>query len=151
MKLDLAQFAATIPQLSSKTAFCVAFSGGVDSHVLLHLLAEYRKLNPTINLRAVHINHGLSKNALQWQVHCQHICAELNIPLLTHHIQIKKISGESLEALAREARYAFFEILLKPEEILLTAHNADDQAETILLQLLRGSGVMGLSSISKKA
>jgi len=147
MKLDLQSFIRHLQQLTHQNAFCIAFSGGVDSHVLLKLLAEYRKTQSEIQLRAVHINHGLSPNANLWQQHCQQICAALNIPLISHTIALKKNPGESLEALAREARYAFLAEILNSNEVLLTAHNADDQAETVLLQLLRGAGIKGLSAM----
>ena len=131
----------------------VGFSGGMDSHVLLHairLLTDFEEKNPSIprfELRALHINHGLSPHADEWQVHCHHICVALNVPLLTRTVTIKKNAGESLEEQARQARYQVFAEELQPEECLLMAHHQDDQAETLMLRLMRGAGPRGLAAI----
>ncbi len=122
--------------------YCVAYSGGLDSHALLHLLAKQHAI-----IRAVHVNHGLSENALQWVEHCKQVCAELNIDLTVISIEVKPKKGESLEAVARTLRYQKIFSQLQTGEILLTAHNQNDQAETLLLQLLRGAGPKGLSAM----
>nr|WP_207280716.1 tRNA lysidine(34) synthetase TilS [Thiocystis violacea] len=125
----------------------IAFSGGLDSTVLLSAAAEVRARLPG-ELLAVHIDHGLQPGSGDWAAHCAGVCQALSIP-----IHIERLSpagpspGESLEAWAREARYRVFRRLLGPGEILLTAHHQDDQAETLLLALLRGSGVHGLAAM----
>lgn len=128
--------------LDPKQKYCVAYSGGLDSHVLLHMLASQHQA-----VRAVHINHGLSENASDWMRHCQKICTELNIDLNIITLEIDHKKGESLEAVARKMRYQAIYRQLKKDEILLTAHNQNDQAETLLLQLLRGAGPKGLAAM----
>lgn len=125
----------------------VAYSGGVDSHVLLHALAQLQKTY-TFNLEALHVHHGLHKNAATWAAHCAQECQRLqiNCHLLTVNIQTQP--RESLEETARNARYAAFSACLKKDEYLAVAHHADDQAETFLLQLLRGAGTKGLSAMA---
>jgi tRNA(Ile)-lysidine synthase len=139
-----------ITQLTNKNKFLIAYSGGMDSHVLLHCMQQIRHKNPQIKLRAIHIHHGLSPNADSWATHCQNICTELNIELIVKSVDINSNPDHhkhSLEALAREARYQEFAHILTAEEDLLTAHHADDQAETILLQLFRGCGPKGLAAM----
>jgi tRNA(Ile)-lysidine synthase len=128
----------------TKPALWIAFSGGMDSHVLLYFLHRYYSAYP---LKAIHINHQLNAAAPQWEKHCREICAALNIPLKIRRVNIVKKSGESLEAKAREARYTVFEKMLNKNDILLTAHHQTDQAETVLLQLLRGAGLRGVSAM----
>ncbi|MCL5261242.1 MAG: tRNA lysidine(34) synthetase TilS [Gammaproteobacteria bacterium] len=134
--------------------FFVAFSGGLDSHVLLHALAKIRDANPHLNLQltAIHINHNLSANSLSWAEHCQKICAMLNIPCLIKDIFVTKtdIVGKSLEEVARKLRYQAIAAFLPENSCLLTAHQQDDQAETLLLQLFRGAGVRGLAAMPVK-
>ncbi len=125
----------------------IAYSGGLDSHVLLHLCASLRAIQPQIVLRAIHIDHGLQAVSAQWVTHCQTVCAALNIPFICEALHLKVQTGESVEAVAREARYAVFSQYLRAGEMLLTAHHQDDQAETVLLHLLRGSGVDGLAAM----
>ena len=136
-----------IDNLPGAKRIWIAYSGGVDSHVLLYALTEMRKNHTQLNLSAIHINHGLSNNADQWTHHCEQICHHLNIPCQTIHVNVNSIKGESLEALARNARYQAFAELLTPQDILLTAHHLNDQAETCFLQFLRGSGPKGLASM----
>jgi len=125
----------------------VAYSGGRDSHVLLDALHHLRQTHP-IALRAIHINHGLQTQSTSWAQHCQKICEHYAVPLQIVCLQLTIPHGESLEAVAREARYAAFMAALQPNEYVLTAHTIDDQAETLLLQLMRGSGPKGLSGIA---
>jgi tRNA(Ile)-lysidine synthase len=132
-------------QDANKT-YWVAYSGGLDSHVLLALMSELRILL-SIQVKAIHINHGLSSNAEAWSLHCEKICRELAIPFIAHKIQITLQSGDSLEALARQKRYDLLARELGPNDILLTAHHQDDQAETVFLQLLRGAGPTGLAAM----
>lgn len=125
----------------------IALSGGIDSTVLLHKMVALREQNKNIQLRAVHINHQLSPNATHWEKHCSQICEELNVQFISKRVNAKPQVGESPEDAARKVRYAVFEDILFDGEYLLTAHNADDQAETLLLQLLRGAGPKGLASM----
>ncbi|MFB4369650.1 MULTISPECIES: tRNA lysidine(34) synthetase TilS [unclassified Pseudomonas] len=125
----------------------VAFSGGLDSTVLLHLLAMAARHHELRPIRAVHIHHGLQAVAEQWPAHCQRFCDELGVPLDIVPVQVAP--GASLERAAREARYAAFTDLMKADEVLLLAQHQDDQAETLLYRLLRGAGVRGLAAMSQ--
>jgi tRNA(Ile)-lysidine synthase len=127
--------------------FCLAFSGGLDSSVLLHLFCQCRQQHPTIRLRAVHIHHGLSPHADQWAASCERVCHHYEVPIDIIKIAIAKNSQESLEELARNGRYQVFRELLRGDELLVTAHHQDDQAETVLLQLFRGAGPKGLAAM----
>lgn len=131
--------------LSPSRKYLVAFSGGMDSHVLLQLMSE----QPDISVRALHVHHGLQKEADGWVGHCQLVCNELNIPLESVHLNLDIQSGESIEAVARDGRYEALENSLQDNEVLLTGHHQRDQAETFLLQLFRGAGVQGLASMPK--
>lgn len=138
-------FCATLAHHAPHThRFLLAFSGGLDSTALLLLFAQYQTQHPHVELRAVHIHHGLSPKADTWATHCQALCAQLGVPLLTEHV---KLSGSNIEAQARQARYAVFTRLCQPNELLVTAHHAQDQSETFLLALKRGSGLQGLSAM----
>lgn len=124
----------------------VAYSGGVDSHVLLHALAILRPGLPC-RIAAVHVNHGLQSAAGAWDEHCRAVCAGLGVPYISLQADGRAAAGESREAAARAARYAVLEGWLPRRHYLLTAQHRDDQAETLLLQLLRGSGVKGLAAM----
>lgn len=130
-------------QLESAPQILVGFSGGLDSTVLLALLAD---IIPVQRLCAVHINHGLSNNASQWQLHAETFCLSLGVQLHSETVSVQE-AGEGLEAAAREARYQVFESLLQKDGLLLLGHHADDQVETVFYHLLRGSGSKGLSGI----
>lgn len=131
----------------------VAYSGGVDSHVLLHALTQLQT-QYGFSLHALHVNHGLSANATAWSNHCMQICQALGIDcdVLTVKI-LKKSHSYSIEEAARNARYdalhQHIQAVRKAESghYLVTGHHADDQAETFLLQLLRGAGTRGLSAM----
>ncbi|MBS0288468.1 MAG: tRNA lysidine(34) synthetase TilS [Proteobacteria bacterium] len=125
----------------------VAYSGGRDSHVLLHALVQIRQQR-NIQLSAIHINHGLQKASSDWATHCQQICFEFQVPIKVVSLKLKIPAGSSLEEVARQARYQQFALLLKKQDTLFSAHHQDDQAETFLLQLLRGSGIKGLGAIA---
>jgi tRNA(Ile)-lysidine synthase len=122
--------------------YVVAYSGGMDSHVLLHLCYKLK-----IPVRAIHINHGLQKEADAWSKHCNKICEELNVPFFNIHVDAAATQGESPENAARNARYEALMSELKVNECLLTAHHKDDQSETLLLQLFRGAGPAGLAAM----
>jgi tRNA(Ile)-lysidine synthase len=133
-------------QLDHHSTCWIAYSGGLDSQVLLSLFHELRaELN--ITFRAVHINHGISVNAHTWTRHCQQTCESLGVDFVAHSIQLNLQKGDSLEAAARAKRYDIFAEMLAVGDVLLTAHHEDDQAETMLLQLFRGSGIKGLSAM----
>ena len=123
----------------------VAFSGGLDSTVLLHLLAQLAHTHSLPRLTAIHVHHGLQSVADAWPPHCQAVCDALGVPLRVIHVQVE--AGASLERAAREARYAAFAQSLGSNEVLFTAQHRDDQAETLLFRLLRGAGVRGLSAM----
>ena len=126
-------------------AWRVAFSGGLDSTVLLHALVQLAGRHRFPPISAIHIHHGLQSVADAWPEHCQRFCRQLGVPLQVVHVQVAP--GASQERAAREARYAAFASALEAGELLLTAQHRDDQAETLLFRLLRGSGVRGLSGM----
>jgi tRNA(Ile)-lysidine synthase len=128
----------------------VALSGGLDSSVLLHALAAERGSLPG-GLAAMHVHHGLHPEADNWQARCESTCRDLGVPLESFRVSVKPAKGESLEAVAREQRYAAFRELMRQGDALLLAHHADDQAETFLLQALRGAGVRGLAAMPESA
>lgn len=126
--------------LPAQEHFLIGLSGGVDSVVLLQLFSQLG-----VKLRALHVHHGLSPNADRWAEFCEQLCKRLNIPFILQKVAVEKSLG--IEAGARAARYqAITETILSPE-VLVTAHHLDDQAETFLLALKRGSGVKGLSAM----
>ncbi|WP_339462093.1 tRNA lysidine(34) synthetase TilS [Pseudomonas sp. EA_105y_Pfl2_R69] len=125
--------------------WCVALSGGLDSTVLLHLLASLAQREALPPLTAIHIHHGLQAAADAWPAHCRELCSALSVPLQVEHVQV--VLGASLECAARAARYAAFAARLGRDEVLLAAQHRDDQAETLLFRLLRGAGVQGLAAM----
>lgn len=128
-------------------ALCVGYSGGLDSTVLLHLLA----LQPAVRaqgLRAWHVHHGLHPDAEEWLVHCREICAALSVPLTVSRVQVRP-DGDGPEAAARRARHAAFAEGLEQGETLALAHHRDDQAETFLLRALRAAGPDGLAAMRR--
>jgi len=127
------------------SAWYIAFSGGLDSTVLLHLLAEHARNGATPPLRALHIHHGLQSAADAWPAHCQAVCDQLGVELQV--LQVQVAPGASLEQAARDARYAAFAQVLGPGDIVFTAQHREDQAETLLLRLLRGAGLRGLAAM----
>jgi len=128
--------------LQASPSYLVAYSGGLDSHVLLHVCSRLE-----LPVRAVHVHHGLQSQADSWVEHCTDVCAQLGIDLSVIHVNAAASNGDSPEDAARKARYAALASELKAGECLLTAHHADDQAETFLLQLMRGAGVAGLAAM----
>lgn len=137
--------AALADHAAAGARVAVALSGGLDSMVLLDAAAA-SVARPSLALSAIHVQHGLSPNAEQWAEFCAAQCARRGVALTVHRLRLERRHGESLEALARTARY---ECLLAAEvELVALAHHADDQAETVLLQLLRGAGAPGLSAMA---
>ena len=126
----------------------IAFSGGLDSTVLLHLLADLAKTELLPALSAIHIHHGLQTAADAWPQHCQVVCDALGVPLLIERVKVQP--GASLERAARDARYAVFSAQTLANDVLLTGQHRDDQAETLLFRLLRGAGVRGLSGMPQQ-
>ena len=120
----------------------VAYSGGIDSHVLLHLCHHHG-----LAVRAVHIHHGLQADADNWDAHCNEVCVNLGIAYKCIQVDAQPGPGESPEDAARKARYRALENEIGSGEIMFTAHHQDDQAETLLLQLMRGAGPAGLASM----
>ena len=142
------QLKLNINSYSNVKVMWVAYSGGCDSHALLHSLASLRS-EITSEVKAIHINHGLSPLANEWEEHCRVICDELNVPYLAIKVDASA-TNKSPEEAARHARYAEWKKLIKKDDVILLAHHKDDQAETVLLQLLRGSGVKGLAAMPAK-
>jgi tRNA(Ile)-lysidine synthase len=136
-----------LQQLTSCEKFLIAYSGGLDSHVLLHSLVKLREQHPTLQLQVAHVNHGLSPHAGQWVSIVENICQQWQIIYAIRTVSLDSTSGISLEAAARQARYEVLAELLMPNACLLTAHTQNDQAETLLLQLLRGAGPRGLAAM----
>lgn len=132
----------------------LAYSGGLDSTVLLHLLSALREAGGAAQaweLRAVHVNHHLQPDADRWAQRCRAQCRALGVPFVLRHLRLQPGRGVSLEAAARDARYAVLGGLLARDEVLATAHHEDDQFETLLLQLMRGAGLAGLAAMPEFA
>ena len=140
----VARIAALMPAYPD-VPLCVALSGGVDSTALLAALAAIRP--KLARLRALHVDHGLRPASKEWAQHCRSLARRLHVPLKVLTTKVELPRGESLEAAAREARYRLLASVLQPGEALLTAHHGDDQLETVLLQLFRGSGLPGLAGM----
>jgi tRNA(Ile)-lysidine synthase len=139
----LARFLRAHPELRDRH-LVLGLSGGVDSIVLLHLLhAAAPRYGYTLG--ALHVHHGLSPNADAWARHCRRACRTLGVPLSVRRVQVAARGGRGLEAAAREARHAA--MLRARADAIVLAHHLDDQAETVLLQLLRGAGPRGASAM----
>ncbi|WP_145481880.1 tRNA lysidine(34) synthetase TilS [Yersinia aldovae] len=135
-------------QLGDHRHVLVGFSGGLDSSVLLHLLVCLRELLiPELKVRAIHIHHGLNPLADSWVKHCQRQCEQWQVPLEVVRVKIDSRQN-GVEAAARTARYQAFSSHMAADEVLLTAQHLDDQCETFLLALKRGSGPAGLSGMA---
>lgn len=142
---------AGLPDLTRPARFWVAYSGGMDSHVLLVALQRLLARVPNrVSLHALHVDHGISPRAAQWQAHCQAVCAALGVTLRVCPVSLPELPGESLETRARQARYGVFEAVLEAGDVLVQAHHQDDQMETLLYRLCRGSGPQGLSGIPSR-
>ena len=134
-----------LPDTPRNCRICVGFSGGLDSTVLLHLLAAERA-SSGLAVSAVHVHHGLNLQADAWARHCRAVCRQWQVPFHLRRVIVNRAPRTSLEEEARTARYAAFSAL--PADVMALAHHADDQAETLLLQLLRGAGPKGLSAMA---
>jgi len=124
----------------------MAFSGGMDSSTLLHALAHLPAVRAR-GLRAIHVDHSLHADSQRWSAHCANFARELGVPASSLQTNVDRASGTGLEDAARQARFAAFEQTLQHGEILALAQHRDDQAETILLKLLRGAGPEGLGGM----
>lgn len=144
----LSQYLKTI---DPNPTLLLGLSGGLDSMVLLHLLADARQLH-AFSLAAMHVHHGLSPHADQWAAFCVSECERLKVPVQVRHVNVAKNphyknSEQGIEAEARQLRYQA--LLESPQVWVVTAHHQDDQAETLLLQLFRGAGVKGLACMAE--
>jgi tRNA(Ile)-lysidine synthase len=142
--VDAAVGAALAGHVNAGARVALALSGGVDSMVLLDALTPLVASHPLL-LSAIHVHHGLSPNADRWAHFCAEQCALRNIPLTVHRLRLERGPGQSIEALARAARYEC--LMTADADVVALAHHADDQAETVLLQLLRGAGPRGVSAM----
>lgn len=133
---------------TSTERLAIAYSGGLDSSALLHLAHRYAATHH-VQLYAFHIHHGLSANADNWLLHCEQDCLRRDIRFDTRRVHLSDCERDGVEQAARISRYAALGDLCRVHNVplLITAHHLDDQAETVLLQLLRGSGVAGLSGM----
>lgn len=136
----------TLAALDSPARWLVALSGGVDSCALLLAMVRIRD-RLEAPLLAIHVNHGWDKDALAWEHHCQALCHRLEVSLIRETVNVEARAQESPEAMLRQLRYAALAKHIGPGDALLTAHHQEDQAETVLLNLLRGSGTDGLAAM----
>lgn len=129
---------------------CVGYSGGLDSTVLLHAAAALAAAEG-VQLRALHVDHGLHSESGEWAKACRQTCADLGVALEVLEVEVLPPHGASVEAAARVARYAAIAAALADRERFLAAHHRDDQLETVLIQLFRGAGVAGLAAMPARA
>ncbi|HBA34279.1 MAG TPA: tRNA lysidine(34) synthetase TilS [Gammaproteobacteria bacterium] len=134
-------------EFSQTSPWLIAYSGGLDSHVLLHASAKLLQQGRAPSISVIHVDHGLQAESRQWAKHCAQVAAHLHLPLEQFTVTVPQNAGESLEAAARHVRYGVFEKVLPKEGLLLTAHHQIDQVETVFLQLLRGAGPKGLAAM----
>ena len=130
--------------------YWLAYSGGLDSSVLLHALTQLQS-EQVLSFSVVHVHHGLNRQADDWALFCQQQCEQNKITYRLFNVDASPVPGESPEATARQLRYESLEAVMNEGDVMLTAHHQDDQAETLLLQLMRGSGVPGLSAMPFEA
>jgi tRNA(Ile)-lysidine synthase len=148
MPVILSKLRECLSHIDTNKSVNIAYSGGIDSSVLLHA-ASIACLDSGHSLKAVHIDHQIHVDSQQWSQHCVDQCRMLNIPINTICVDVQQFSQHGNEGAAREARYHAFESLLGVNDVLFTAHHADDQVETVLLQLFRGAGVHGLAGCAQ--
>lgn len=139
-----------LPDTEKPPSVSVALSGGVDSVVLLHLCLQQAQQGKIKKLRAIHINHNLNQAADEWADFCQKLCKQWSIPLYTKKVQLPDARRKGTERIAREARYQIFAEYLHEGEYLFQGHHQNDQAETVLFRMLRGSDPYGLSAIPQQ-
>lgn len=139
-----------LPEVCRDHRLVVGFSGGLDSTVLLHLCVALRERGKIKTLAAIHVNHGLSVNAVAWQAFCQSLCQRWSVPIVAAKGVVDIHTGKGLEASARATRYRLYEDYLERGDYLLQAHHCNDQAETLLYRIVRGCGVHGLAAIPRE-
>ncbi len=150
MSTFLQKLQTELEDLNPTMRVLLALSGGMDSVVMLHSVRQINlRHGLEWQLQAVHVNHGISQSANDWERFCLQLCTSNGIPLHIERLQLADIDGSSLEARARDARYQVFAGLLRDGDALLMAHHADDQLETMLLRLMRGSGPAGLAGMPR--
>ena len=135
-----------LTRLPSPSKYWVGFSGGADSTALLQALYECRE-QLSAPVHAIHFHHGLQEAASAWQEHCESFCEDRDIPFQSEKLEINLEGRSSLEEESRNCRYRAVARILGDQEMYLTAHHAEDQAETLFLNLMRGSGIEGLAGI----
>jgi tRNA(Ile)-lysidine synthase len=146
-RIVLDALGGVLSALPSDAVIAIAYSGGLDSSVLLDAAVRVAGAKRCV---ALHVHHGLSPNADRWLAHCETTAQALGVEFFAERVRIRRDGGESLEAAAREARYRALDAMgtRRGAAALWLAHHADDQAETVLLQLLRGAGVTGLAAMA---
>lgn len=144
----LKEILARVSFSSSPPTVAIAYSGGLDSSMLLHVVSQFAQRHP-LKLFAFHVHHGLNPKADDWLAHCEQVTQALDILFMARRVKVECNAGTGVEESARRARYAALGDLCREHEVplLLTAHHEDDQAETVLLQLLRGAGLPGLAGM----
>jgi tRNA(Ile)-lysidine synthase len=149
-RLQASAVLAACPELANAGRIVVGYSGGLDSSVLLHLVATLHTQGllkqPVL---ALHINHGLQAAAATWEQQCLAVCRNLDLPFVCKRVRVDLAGGASPEEAARTARYAAFAEILQAGDVLLLAQHEDDQVETVLFRLLRGSGAAGMAGIPR--
>lgn len=141
MNIDIEKMVS--PYLHKGGRLFIALSGGGDSTALLHLCVQSDLRE---HVEAIHIHHGLSKNADEWVDHCKRECSHLSVPLTVKKVEVER-QGKGLEAAAREARIQAISSSLNKGDVVLTGHHANDQAETLLYRIARGTGLEGLAGM----
>lgn len=143
--LSVIEIIADITRLAGAKQVWLAYSGGVDSHVLLDIVAKHFPYK----VHVVHVNHGLQADAKKWAAHCEQVVAGYELEYTALNVRVDNISELGLEAAARRARYQSIAKVMPTDAVLLTAQHQQDQAETLLLQLLRGAGSKGLAAMTE--
>lgn len=136
-----------LKQTNATNHLAVAFSGGMDSKVLLYALVRLREAGLVNNIMAIHVNHGLQAEAELWEKQCKADCLAYQVPFIATQLQLSDSCPSNIESAARDGRYQFFESTLRAEQCLLMAHHQNDQAETLLFRLLRGCGIQGAAAM----
>ena len=144
-RLSAHSIAQVLQQCYDAPQIYIGYSGGVDSHVLLHLCASIAALK--VKIMAVYIDHGLQAEAAAWASHCQDVASTMGVGFKALRVNAHPVQGESPEEAARNARYNAFKSLMTANDVLLVAQHREDQLETFFLQLMRGSGLRGLSTM----
>ncbi|PCH85959.1 MAG: tRNA lysidine(34) synthetase TilS [Piscirickettsiaceae bacterium] len=147
----LTNFSDSIQSALTLTPDCkkviIAYSGGVDSHVLMHVCSGLQQVRSSLTFEAVYIDHGLHKDSDKWRIHCERVANKLSIDFNFIKVDARDVNGEGPEQAARHARYGAFKHIVGEHSVLFTAQHQDDQAETVLLQLFRGCGIDGLAAM----